>query len=156
MFISASTLYFACHNPNNKKLPTGFYSWESYFKAREAFYSSTEWLNMRKRVFATHPHKCAHCGHLGTPDNELQVDHKIPLWRAWSRRLDFGNLQILCARCNLAKGGMTDREFKNGDSNSQKYRKPKCRKPKGQKTRKPKCQKRQKARQRNKADKYFD
>lgn len=135
MFISATTLYFSRKRKPAKhkskktvRRPTGFATWETYLKARTAFYASPEWAEIRKRVFAAYPAKCAFCGTMHTAENPLQVDHKEPLWRAWYRRLDFSNLQILCAKCNNAKGGLTDREFRAGKRQNNKCQKRKQKK----------------------------
>lgn len=41
---------------------------------------------------------CAHCGN---PAPDLQIDHCVPLIEGGTNDLD--NLQLLCARCNIAK-----------------------------------------------------
>ncbi len=43
-------------------------------------------------------HKCQHCGVL----DDLQIDHIKP--RSWGGTDEAENLQLLCRRCNRAKG----------------------------------------------------
>lgn len=140
MFISAERLYWIRWKKKHKKVlsaiknkkktikPNGFDSWNEYFKERSAFYSSNEWSEIKKKVFWNNPPRCSRCHSSYDINNPLQVDHKVPLWKAWNRRLDINNLQILCMKCNLKKGGMTDDEFKNRKKikrfkNSSKYKK---------------------------------
>jgi 5-methylcytosine-specific restriction endonuclease McrA len=66
------------------------------------FLHSREWLQMRYRVLKK-CNWCQLCGHKGSPDNPIQVDHIKP--RSTHRHLALveSNLQVLCRDCNLGK-----------------------------------------------------
>ena len=70
-------------------------------------------LDLRRKVFALNS-KCVKCN----STNNLQIDHIYPKSKGGSDVL--GNLQTLCARCNLKKGNKFESElFKlNGDAKS--------------------------------------
>lgn len=57
---------------------------------------------LRPLVFARDGHTCQFCGAHGE-GVVLHPDHRVPLFEGGSNNLD--NLQTLCARCNLRKGG---------------------------------------------------
>jgi 5-methylcytosine-specific restriction enzyme A len=52
------------------------------------------------RLLWNSPHVCTNCGKC-PPEIKLHVDHVFPASRGGSSR--FGNLQFLCAECNLRK-----------------------------------------------------
>ncbi len=52
---------------------------------------------------------CQLCG-AGRDDQRLEVDHIVPRSRSGSNEPE--NLQVLCARCNRAKGNRDDRDFR--------------------------------------------
>jgi len=59
------------------------------------------WRTMSARLIKQHPW-CTHCGHDGTMSNPLTTDHIIPKAQGGTDKLS--NLQVLCRRCNSAKG----------------------------------------------------
>lgn len=64
----------------------------------------SDWQRLREQVIAREPWchnpQCMH--EVGTPPNPLTVDHVVPLARGGTN--DLANLQVLCKRCNSAKG----------------------------------------------------
>jgi 5-methylcytosine-specific restriction endonuclease McrA len=61
-------------------------------------------LNTRRRIFALNS-KCLNCG---TTIN-LQIDHIYPKSKGGSDV--FGNLQVLCSKCNLKKSNRFQSPF---------------------------------------------
>ena len=72
-----------------------------------AFYASREWKAVRFDVLAVCPRCC-----LCSADLHLHVDHIVPLKVDWGRRLDKGNLQVLCRDCNHGKASRDSRDFR--------------------------------------------
>lgn len=70
---------------------------------RDDFYRTEEWKRARYEALRLNGGRCECCGARGG-DVQLNVDHKIPLSRAWALRLEPSNLQVLCASCNWGKG----------------------------------------------------
>lgn len=60
---------------------------------------------LRTRLIADHPW-CEVCGHEGTDDNPLEIDHIVPLSRG-GHPTDEGNCRVLCRRHNRQKGART-------------------------------------------------
>ena len=62
--------------------------------------SSSQWKKIRERILRRDSYCCQQCGQ---DNGKLHIDHIIP------RRLGGGdsdsNLQTLCQKCNLSKGG---------------------------------------------------
>ena len=67
-----------------------------------SFYSSKEWLILRKKVLIVHGRCCLKCG----SRTEIQVDHIKPRSKFPSLSLDFDNLQVLCKKCNFKKSNI--------------------------------------------------
>ena len=61
----------------------------------------TPWRRARKAVLRLIPY-CVDCGHEGSADNPLTVDHIVPLSRGGTH--DDDNLTTRCRRHNSAKG----------------------------------------------------
>lgn len=61
--------------------------------------STTLWRKIRSKVLIRDDHTCQICGAMAT-----HVDHIIPRRLGGTDSMD--NLQALCKRCNLAKGGL--------------------------------------------------
>ncbi len=62
-----------------------------------AFYHSTEWKKLRLYKINKH-FICEVCGKRPAVD----VHHIIPVREDWEKRLDFNNLQSVCASCHYA------------------------------------------------------
>jgi len=88
------------------------------YRARKALaagsFTAAEWLALVERYGG----RCAYCGEAGP----LEADHRIPLFRAGSNRID--NILPACRRCNGRKHRMTEDEYRArlaseaGDSHS--------------------------------------
>lgn len=68
-----------------------------------------EWKALRHVAFERYGRVCAKCG----AKDELHVDHVIPKYRRPDLALDLGNLQILCRRCNFAKGFHSQDDYRS-------------------------------------------
>ena len=68
------------------------------------FLKSREWLNLRYRVLRKQGGFCRLCGHRGSHNNPIQVDHIKSRWTFPHLALVESNLQVLCRDCNLGKG----------------------------------------------------
>jgi 5-methylcytosine-specific restriction protein A len=60
----------------------------------------TAWRKLRAEVLAMHPY-CSQCGHPGSEDNRLSLDHILPRSQGGDDRLE--NLRVLCMTCNRAR-----------------------------------------------------
>jgi hypothetical protein len=68
------------------------------------FYSSPEWILLRKQVIDKDGRVCAHCGKQIRDDIDLTVDHKLPRSRYPDLSLSIENLRVFCRTCNSRKG----------------------------------------------------
>lgn len=68
---------------------------------------------MRLKVLEAGGRRCAICG-ATHKDRMLDVDHIIP--RSKGGPSTFDNLQVLCSKCNRAKGNRSDRDFRVAES----------------------------------------
>ena len=73
----------------------------------------TERINWRKglknELMKRQNRICTYCGYRRMATS-MDIDHMIPVSRGGSN--DKSNLQVICRRCNLRKGQMTDGEFR--------------------------------------------
>jgi 5-methylcytosine-specific restriction enzyme A len=56
-----------------------------------------DWRKLRAQIIAAHPY-CSACGHPGSKDNPLSVDHILQRQHGGSD--DRSNLRVLCSSCN--------------------------------------------------------
>lgn len=80
---------------------------------RRSFYSSREWRELRYDVLVARGARCECCGASPKTGAVMNVDHIVPVSRAWERRLDPNNLQILCGSCNAGKGARSTEDWRN-------------------------------------------
>ena len=79
-------------------------------EAKNVFYASKEWSELRSWVFENYNNVCFCCG----LKNNLEVDHIQPISKFPHNSLKAKNLQILCRNCNLMKSNKTSRRFRTG------------------------------------------
>ena len=91
--------------------PAPFKTWGEYRVARDAFYRSAEWLEIRRKVIQNSDGRCVYCGKYPTKDNPINIDHRIPLCKRWELRLSLSNLQLTCHKCNKYKSGMSHKQM---------------------------------------------
>ena len=73
---------------------------------KQRFYSSRAWRALRYATLHKNCERygvltCEVCRSIGGP---FHCDHIEPLSKAWGRRLDPTNVQVMCGDCNLGKG----------------------------------------------------
>lgn len=71
---------------------------------QERFYSSPEWVAIRKQVIEEEGRVCAECGKKIKNNNDMTIDHKYPRSKYPDLALRRENLRVLCRRCNSRKG----------------------------------------------------
>lgn len=81
-------------------------------KERKDFYSSDTWRSLRYQALLTHGRKCLCCGATPETGAVLHVDHIKPRSTHPELAMDLGNLQVLCADCNLGKSNVDDTDFR--------------------------------------------
>ena len=77
-----------------RKIPRG----QSHCKAHKRGGSTRQWRALRQQILARDRYTCQLCGAAAE-----HVDHKRPVIDGGSDQP--GNLQAICAECNLRKGG---------------------------------------------------
>lgn len=87
----------------NKKNKSAQSEYLSKKKRKTSFYRSPEWKQLRYETLVKYGPRCQCCGATTRDGATMNVDHIIPISKAWDRRLDPTNLQILCATCNHGK-----------------------------------------------------
>lgn len=75
-----------------------------YKNKTDPFYETKEWLSLRFKVLETYGRKCMLCGET---DAIFHVDHIKPRHRYPDLELNFNNMQVLCAPCNIGKSNKT-------------------------------------------------
>lgn len=78
------------------------------------FLRSPEWRQLRHKVLSHYGKQCMKCGFVPTkhPPN---VDHIKPRKFYPELALEFGNLQVLCAKCNKKKGNKHETDYRYFD-----------------------------------------
>jgi len=75
------------------------------------FYDTEKWIKLRYRFLRTVERQCLCCGNKN-PKTEFHVDHIKPRCKYPELEYDIKNLQLLCRRCNLGKGGDYEDDWK--------------------------------------------
>jgi len=70
------------------------------FILSDQFYNSTDWRQIREEALSTYENICVQC----ESTENLAVDHIYPRSKFPEKALELSNTQILCLRCNSAKG----------------------------------------------------
>lgn len=74
-----------------------------YRKRSRDFLRSEKWKALRRIVVNVYGYRCMKCGHTGSSDNWIEVDHILSRSKHPRLALSFGNLQVLCHTCNTSK-----------------------------------------------------
>jgi 5-methylcytosine-specific restriction endonuclease McrA len=78
----------------------------------QRFYASYAWARLRYKALVESKGKCQACGRGAADGVVIHVDHVVPISKCWERRLDRGNLQILCGPCNWAKSNTSNEDWR--------------------------------------------
>lgn len=66
------------------------------------------WQALSQSIYDRDGRECRQCGHTGSTDNPLQIDHVLPWSEYPELGLDPDNLQVLCRKHNLLKSNKTE------------------------------------------------
>jgi 5-methylcytosine-specific restriction endonuclease McrA len=86
----------------------------------QEFYASSQWRRLRYAVLRANAQRnggaarCELCKSAAAPGSPLHCDHIEPLSKNWARRLDPGNVQVLCADCNMGKSNRDAIDWRAG------------------------------------------
>ena len=72
----------------------------NYNEKYSTFYNSKEWKILRKNKWESSNGLCEKCLEKGIVKCGIEVHHKIPIGKDWSKRLDYDNLILLCKECH--------------------------------------------------------
>lgn len=72
---------------------------------------SRKYKEVRLRVLARDGYVCFYCGHEGTKENGLTIDHIIAVSKAPELAIDESNMRIACKSCNSKKGAKNEGVF---------------------------------------------
>jgi len=81
----------------------------------QRFYESYDWRRARYDALCASDGKCQLCGRGKHDGVTLNVDHIVPIKRAWNRRTDRTNLQVLCHECNHGKGNRDTTDWRGDE-----------------------------------------
>ncbi len=80
--------------------------WSRRKKAKDPFYDSKEWKQIRAKKIKANP-VCEVCNDAPTQ----QVDHVIPMFKNPALKLSYDNLQSQCRSCHAKKSQKESREY---------------------------------------------
>jgi 5-methylcytosine-specific restriction endonuclease McrA len=72
---------------------------------------SKKYKEVRLKVLARDGYVCSYCGHEGTKENGLTIDHIVPVSKAPEMAIDETNMRIACKSCNSKKGKRSEGVF---------------------------------------------
>lgn len=73
------------------------------------FYDTEQWQRLRVMTLKFYGVKCMKCAAIKT---EMHVDHIKPISKYPDLKLCFGNLQVLCKKCNLEKSNINEIDYR--------------------------------------------
>lgn len=108
------------YQPNNKKKKVKNTkankkkkAWNHNYAAASAdFYDSPEWRSIRYRVLKKYGPVCMLCGATRDDGVRIHVDHIKPKSKFPGLALEFTNMQVLCADCNLGKSNKDETDWR--------------------------------------------
>ena len=83
-----------------------------------SFYQTKEWLTLRKEILDIYGPLCMKCGDEG---GSPHVDHIKPISFYPELKLDKGNLQVLCRKCNIKKSNKNEIDYRPISPHSNLY-----------------------------------
>lgn len=89
-------------------------SYNSQSGNQDSFYSSAEWLAVRRRVLKRDGYCCVRCGASVQGKGLARVDHIVGFKVDRRLALVLSNLRTLCVPCDNAVGGRTKRNSIHG------------------------------------------
>jgi 5-methylcytosine-specific restriction endonuclease McrA len=72
---------------------------------------SRKYKEVRLKVLARDGYVCSYCGHEGSKENGLTIDHIVPVSKAPELAIDEFNMRIACKSCNSRKGKKSEGVF---------------------------------------------
>lgn len=87
-------------------------------QARDAFYDSQPWLELRYAVLKKYGPVCMLCNRSRKDGVQIHVDHIKPRKHFPELELEFANLQVLCRECNLGKRAHDDTDWRDPNADA--------------------------------------
>jgi 5-methylcytosine-specific restriction endonuclease McrA len=81
-------------------------------KQSKSFLDSKEWKELRRKVVSAYGRQCMKCGTTPKDPKKTHVDHIKCRKFFPDLALTFDNLQVLCCRCNKAKGNQNSIDYR--------------------------------------------
>jgi len=81
--------------------------------AKEAFYTSQAWMELRYQALKIHGAACQCCGASRKDGVVIHVDHIKPRAKYPELALELSNLQVLCEACNLGKLHLDETDWRS-------------------------------------------
>ena len=99
-----------CEQPKIKSVPKRIkYMNVILDKAHSEFYSTPDWLWLKKKMLKLYGCRCMRCAITNT---EMHVDHIVPRSERRDLQLSPSNLQILCKACNMEKSNIHNTDYR--------------------------------------------